>query len=136
MPLRIGELAASSGVTRDALRYYEKRGLLPRSMRTSGGFRQYDDTAVDRVRFIKQAQAHGLTLHEIHDLLRCEAGGGRVRCRRVRDVLVRKVAKLEARRRDLDAFCRTLRSYLRMCDRALAGAQDVECPLVERLGKP
>jgi MerR family copper efflux transcriptional regulator len=62
--LRIGELAAASGLTRDALRYYERRGLLPRSRRTTGGFREYDGSAVDRVRFIKQAQAHGLSLSD------------------------------------------------------------------------
>ena len=66
--LRIGELAVASGLTRDALRYYERKGLLPRSRRTSGGFREYDSGAVDRVRFIKQAQAHGLTLRGIRDL--------------------------------------------------------------------
>jgi hypothetical protein len=60
-PLRIGAPADASGLTRDALRYYERQGLLPRSHRTSGGFREYDGSAVDRVRFIKQAQAHGLT---------------------------------------------------------------------------
>lgn len=41
-PMRIGELAAASGLTRDALRYYERQGLLPRSRRTTGGFREYD----------------------------------------------------------------------------------------------
>jgi DNA-binding transcriptional MerR regulator len=66
-PLRIGELA-ESGLTRDALRYYERQGLLPRARRTVGGFREYDGSAVDRVRFIKQAQAHGLTLREHLDL--------------------------------------------------------------------
>ena len=40
--MRIGKLAAASGVTRDALRYYERLGLLPPSPRTAGGFREYD----------------------------------------------------------------------------------------------
>ena len=78
-PLRIGELAAASGLTRDALRYYERQGLLPRSRRTSGGFREYDGGAVDRVRFIKQAQAHGLTLREIRDLVSHQSDAGRTR---------------------------------------------------------
>jgi len=67
--LRIGALAAASGVSRDALRYYEKLGLLPRSHRSSGGFRQYERNSVDRIRFVKQAQEHGLTLREIRDLI-------------------------------------------------------------------
>src|SRR5262249_21669397 len=117
--LRIGELAAASGLTRDALRYYERQGLLPRSRRTSGGFREYDGAAVDRVRFIKQAQAHGLTLREIRDLVSHQSDAGRTRCRHVRDLLARKLTQMEARRQELDAFCDTLRDYLRMCDQAL-----------------
>jgi DNA-binding transcriptional MerR regulator len=133
--LRIGELAAASGVTRDALRYYERQGLLPRSHRTAGGFREYDGAAVDRIRFIKQAQSHGLTLREIRDLVSHPSDAGRTRCRHVRDLLARKVALLETRRRELDAFCLTLREYLQMCDHALEGRAPVECPVVENLGQ-
>jgi DNA-binding transcriptional MerR regulator len=133
--LRIGELSAASGVTRDALRYYEKLGLLPRSHRSSGGFRQYDRISIDRVRFVKQAQEHGLTLREIRDLIGHQSDANRVRCRHVRDLLARKVAQMEARRRELNAFCRTLRDYQRLCDQALARSTDVECPVVENLGR-
>ena len=132
---RIGEVSAASGVSRDALRYYEKLGLLPQSHRSSGGFRQYDRGVVDRIRFVRQAQAHGLTLREIRELVSHQSDAGRVRCRHVRDLLVRKVTEMEARRRELNAFCRTLREYQRMCDRALARSTDVECPVVENLGR-
>lgn len=133
--MRIGELSAASGLTRDALRYYERQGLLPRSRRTSGGFREYDSSAVDRVRFVKQAQAHGLTLREIRDLVSHQSDAGRTRCRHVRDLLAHKVDELEARRLELDSFCRTLRSYLDMCDRALQSRTTVECPVVENIGR-
>ncbi len=133
--LRIGELAAATGLTRDALRYYERQGLLPRPLRTAGGFREYDGTAVDRIRFIKQAQAQGLTLREIRDLASHQSDAGRTRCRHVRDLLARKLTQLETRRCELDAFCRTLRDYLQMCDQALEGHSPVECPVVENLGQ-
>ena len=131
--LRIGELAAASGLTRDALRYYERQGLLPRSRRTSGGFREYDGAAVDRIRFIKRAQAHGLTLREIRDLVSHQSDAGRTRCRHVRDLLARKLMQMEARRQELDAFCDTLRDYLRMCDQALQNRTSTDCPVVENL---
>ena len=134
-PLRIGELAAASGLTRDALRYYERQGLLPRSGRTVGGFREYGAAAVDRVRFIKQAQAHGLTLREIRDLVSHESDAGRARCRHVRQLLAKKVAEMETRRRELEAFCATLQQYLQLCDRALASRAAVDCPVVENLGR-
>jgi DNA-binding transcriptional MerR regulator len=129
-------LAAASGLTRDALRYYERQGLLPRAHRTAGGFREYDGAAIDRIRFIKQAQAHGLTLREIRDLVSHQSDAGRTRCRHVRDLLARKLTQLETRRQELDAFCRTLGEYLQMCDQALEGRSQVECPVVENLGQP
>jgi DNA-binding transcriptional MerR regulator len=134
-PLRIGELAEASGLTRDALRYYERQGLLPESRRTAGGFREYDGGAVDRIRFIKQAQAHGLTLREIRDLVSHQSDAGRTRCRHVRNLLARKLEQLEARRRELDTFCKTLQQYLEMCDRALEARTTMDCPVVENLGQ-
>jgi DNA-binding transcriptional MerR regulator len=131
--LRIGQLAAASGLTRDALRYYERQGLLPRSRRTSGGFREYDGAVVDRIRFIKQAQAHGLTLREIRDLVSHESDAGRTRCLHVRDLLARKLTQMDARRNELDAFCDTLRDYLWRCDQALQGRSTTDCPWVDDL---
>ena len=46
--LRIGDLVKASGLTADAIRFYEREGLLPRAARTTGGFRQYDRSALDR----------------------------------------------------------------------------------------
>lgn len=131
--MRIGELAAVSGVTRDALRYYERRGLLPRAPRTRCGFREYDASPVDRLRFVKAAQAHGLTLAEIHDLVNHRSDAGRARCRHVRDLLARKITQLDERRRELDAFCRTLREFHAMCDRSLRSRTEIDCPVVENL---
>ena len=84
---QIGELAARGGGTPDTLRYYERLGLLPEAPRTDGGFRLYSEAALDRLRFIKQAQTLGLTLHEVGDLVRYQDNGGVRRCRQVRDLL-------------------------------------------------
>jgi DNA-binding transcriptional MerR regulator len=67
--LRIGELARASGLTPDTLRYYERLGLLAAAQRTAGNFRAYDAATLDRLRFIKTAQSHGLSLREIGELL-------------------------------------------------------------------
>ena len=84
--LAIGELAARAGVTRDALRYYERLGLIAPLRRTSGGFRVYAPDIIERLRFIKQAQLHGMTLAEIRDLLRLDARSGS-QCRQVQQLL-------------------------------------------------
>ena len=131
--LRIGELSARSGVSRDALRYYERLGLVPRARRTSGGFRLYPSGTLARLQFIKQAQLHGLTLREIRDLLGFQDRRGRDRCRQVQRMLTQKLADVDARLQQLQAFRRTLGRYLDQCDQVLRGDVEEECPVVRDL---
>ncbi len=132
--LRIGELATESGLTPDALRYYERLGLVPRARRTAGGFRVYPASVTERIRFIKQAQANGLTLAEIRELLGFRDSGGRGRCRQVQRLLVRKIEELDTRLVQLEEFRRTLQAYMQECERAQRGSTE-ECPVVEHLGR-
>jgi DNA-binding transcriptional MerR regulator len=133
LPLRIGELSAQSGFTRDALRYYERLGLMPRARRTSGGFRLYPAETLDRIRFIKQAQIHGLTLREIRELLGFQNRRGRERCRQVQTLLTRKLADVDGQLKQLAAFRETLEDYLAQCARTLGRDTEEECPVVREL---
>jgi DNA-binding transcriptional MerR regulator len=134
---QIGEFAARSGVTPDTLRYYERLGLLPRAHRTSGGFRVYTEQALDRVRFIKQARRLGLTLQEIRGLVSYQKSGGLRPCRDVRNMLSSKIADLEVRIAELQAFQATLSHYLEDCEQTLSSADgqrvDPSCPVIETL---
>jgi MerR family transcriptional regulator, copper efflux regulator len=67
--VRIGELADRSGVAVKTIRYYEDIGVLDAPERTSSGYRDYDDPAIDRLAFIRAAQAVGLTLGEIRQVV-------------------------------------------------------------------
>ncbi len=69
MGLSVAELASRAGITPDTVRYYGRLGLLPETGRTAGGHRYYDDTALERLRFIKGAQWFELRLKEIRELL-------------------------------------------------------------------
>ena len=131
--LRIGELATQSGLTRDALRYYERLGLVPRARRTAGGFRMFAPGATERIRFIKQAQANGLSLAEIRQLLAFQDRSGRERCRHVHRLLGLKLGEIETKLVQLQEFKNTLQGYLAQCERSLSGAADADCPVVERL---
>jgi DNA-binding transcriptional MerR regulator len=71
----IGEVAAKAGITVDTLRYYETLGVLPRARRTSGGLRRYGQDVLKQVRFVREAQAFGLT----HATTRWRMSGRRVR---------------------------------------------------------
>lgn len=66
--MRIGELAAASGLSREALRFYEQQGLI-RSRRLANGYRDYPPEAVMLVQYIRMAQQLGFTLAEIGDRL-------------------------------------------------------------------
>ncbi|AEB12741.1 heavy metal-responsive transcriptional regulator [Marinithermus hydrothermalis] len=112
---RIGELSAHTRVSRDALRFYERQGLLQPAQRTQGGYRLYTEAAVERVRFIKQAQALGITLEEIRRILEAQAGG-RPPCRHVRRLLQEKVAAVARRIAELEALRRALEARLRWAE--------------------
>lgn len=129
--LRIGEVASSSGLTVDAVRYYEKMGLLSHDARTSGGFRTYRPAVVERIAFIRQAQSIGLRLRDIRELVGVDQRG-RQHCAHVRTLLVQRLADIETQLTELKAFRRTLRAALGDCDSALAGPVK-ECPVVQSL---
>jgi DNA-binding transcriptional MerR regulator len=130
--LKIGELAVACGVSRDTVRYYERLKLLPRAARTRGGYRTYGEADVERVRFIKQAQAFGLSLDEIRALM-FEGKGGLEQCQRVRDLLAAKLKELDARLVEMRAFRQTLASYLGKCEEALLHADRDTCPVLFEL---
>jgi MerR family copper efflux transcriptional regulator len=133
LPCRIGELSAQTGVSRDALRYYERLGLMPRARRTSGGFRLYPPGTLDRIRFIRQAQLHGLTLREIRELLGFQNRRGRDRCQQVQTLLTRKLADVDRQLKQLTDFRETLENYRTQCARTLGRDTEEECPVVREL---
>ena len=82
--LHIGELAEQNGMTRDTLRYYERRGLLVKPPRSPGGFRLYPPDTLDRLQFVRHAQGVGLTLDDIGTLLSFNGKRGLTHCKRRR----------------------------------------------------
>lgn len=99
--LTIGRLAAAGGVGVEAIRFYQRRGLLSTPTRETG-VRRYDADDLRRLRFIKQAQAAGFTLGEIKELLALDLTQDRSRARELAlsrlDALKAKMAELERAR--------------------------------------
>lgn len=93
--MRIGELGEAVGLTTKTIRYYESIGLLPATERTASGYRVYGPDAVERLRFVKQAQASGLTLAEIGSILEIKDAGGQS-CEHTRSLLRRHLDDLDA----------------------------------------
>jgi DNA-binding transcriptional MerR regulator len=134
--LRIGELASAAGVSVDALRYYERLGLLTPSARTEGGFRTYNSASVARLDFIKQAQRLGLQLSEVKELIQPATARDRTRCEKVRAVIIRRLQDVERQMSELRRFKHTLEGALRNCDRTLEGGATDDCPVVKSLEAP
>lgn len=129
--LRIGELAERAHVSIDAIRYYERRGLLPRAPRTAGGYRLFPASMVERLRFIKQAQELGFSLDEIGIL---GGSGSGAECVRVHELLTVKLAELDGRLRRMREFRQTLAGYLAECEEELSRhANSPDCPVVAEI---
>ena len=98
--MRIGELADQSGVSAKTLRFWESAGLLADPARTPSGYRNYDPEVLERLNFIRHAQAAGLTLAEIRQVLAI-ADGGEPPCGHVTDLIDQHLTEVVDRIRDL-----------------------------------
>ncbi len=93
--LTVSNLAARAGVSPDAVRYYERLGLLPPPSRSAAGYRRYDRGAVERLRFVKGAQRFGLRLREIGELLEV-MDRGQCPCGHTEALLRERLAEVDA----------------------------------------
>src|ERR687897_2531325 len=120
--VRSGARARRSGVTAKTIRYYEDIGLVEAPARTPSGYRDYEPAAIDRLAFIRAAQAIGLTLGEVRSIIALR-DDGQTPCGRVLDLLRRRADELDRRIAEL----RTLRGELRrLVDRA-GGLDPADC---------
>lgn len=112
--LTTSRVAERADVNLHTVRYYEKRGLLPKPSRTSAGYRQYGPEHVAHLRFIKRAQDLGFTLEEIRELLdlRAEPGAGAD----VREKTAVKVQEIDAKIRDLERIRAKLLELAATCE--------------------
>lgn len=129
--LKIGQLAKAVGVNIETIRYYERLHLLGPTSRLPSGYRLYDSDSQRRLRFIKNAQALGFTLHEIAELLDLRVTSA-ARCGDVQRRAQAKLAGVEAKVRDLGTLARALRSLIGACD---AGRPTDKCPILQTLEK-
>jgi DNA-binding transcriptional MerR regulator len=130
--LFIGKVAKAAGVSVQAVRYYERLGLLPPSQRTESGYRVYPPEISERLRFIRQAQAVGLRLEEIREILRIKYVG-KSPCNCVRVMLEKKLKKLEEQLAALANFREQLRRTLHRARNLprLPHRASAICPLIE-----
>ena len=126
--MHIGGVARKIGLTPDAIRFYERTALLPRPSRTAGGFRQYADTDVNTLRFIRQTQGLGFTLKEVRELLALRSNRLQP-CSPVSLRLQKKLLQVRRKLRDLQTLENELQAALRTCKKELH-RKNARCPLL------
>lgn len=112
--LTIGKLAKVVGVNIQTVRYYERRKLLKSKAKTPSGYRLYDDEALRKLRFIKNAQTLGFTLREIGELLKLRTTST-ASCSGVQGKAQAKLMQVKEKVRELQALARTLQGLIQTC---------------------
>ena len=113
--LKIGELAELAGISRDALRFYEKHGLVTPSARTQSGYRLYSKSDVLRIRFILSAKEVGFTLNEIHQLLELEVTKDDKSCQDVKQFVDKKIQVVNQRLTEIKKIKQSLQTLSNAC---------------------
>jgi DNA-binding transcriptional MerR regulator len=114
-PMKIGEFADVVGVSIDAIRFYERRGVLRPAPRTAGGYRTFVQRDLDRVRLARQLQKLGLTIDEVVDALAAHEGNGAT-CTSERWRLEQVEARIDAQMTALSHTRRLIQDTLAACD--------------------
>jgi DNA-binding transcriptional MerR regulator len=111
---KIGHVASQAGVTVDAVRFYERRGVLPQPRRRESGYRQYTSATVERIRFAKALQAIGFSLDDVVAVLR-DVDAGIATCENEQPRFETVLARIDEKIAELTAVRRRLRQTLTRC---------------------
>jgi DNA-binding transcriptional MerR regulator len=126
--MQIGVVAKKIGLSVDAIRFYERNGLLPRPPRTVGGFRRYAENDLETLAFVRRVQGLGFKLSEIRGLLKLR--GNRLHpCAPVQRRLRQKLADVQGKLTDLHKLEHELRLALRSCNKEVR-KQHAHCPIL------
>ncbi|MCL2824506.1 MAG: heavy metal-responsive transcriptional regulator [Polyangiaceae bacterium] len=131
---QIGELAKRTALSIDAIRFYERRQLLPPAFRSAGRFRLYTTDDIERLRFVQRMQCLGFSLAEIKQLMAIRADKAHV-CAAVRQFLKMKLDGVTTKIRELQQLETELRADLRKCNRTLKQqrGKTCACPVLEEI---
>lgn len=112
--LKIGEVAKATGIGIETIRFYERKGLLDEPDRKPSGYRQYDESVVARLRFIRRSKELGFTLSEINELLSLWFDT-ETKCSDVRTKAQTKIEEIEEKVKTLNGMKRSLKKLIDQC---------------------
>ncbi len=128
LPMNIGQAAQQSGVSAKMLRHYESLGLLGKVTRTDSGYRQYSQTEVHTLRFIKRSRDLGFSMVEIAELVNLWQNRRRASAS-VKRIAQKHVDELSVRIEAMQAMQRSLQNLLHTCH----GDDRPDCPILDDL---
>ena len=133
--MQIGEVAKRTSLTVDAIRFYEKRKLLPKAVRTAGRFRLYGEGTIERLHFIQQMQGLGFSLREVAELIQLRERKVDA-CESVQELLRAKLIDVRAKLQELRHLESELELDLRKCSHELNNRRRhaaCACPVLEEV---
>ena len=128
--MNIGLASERSGVPAKTIRYYESIGLIPPADRTDGNYRDYDDSAVSVLQFLKRARAFGFTIDDCRELLSLYRDRNRSSAD-VKAIAQHRVEEIEAKILELKALRDTLGHLVERCH----GDERPDCPILDDLAR-
>ena len=129
--MKIGELARKAGLNAQTIRYYEREGILPEPRRRyDSGYREYEEDALQRLLFIKQAKNAGFKLSDVKQLFELELLPEEA-CIDVSKLLSDRIEELDAKVRELKTFSKSLKQLKQACDESENG----HCAVLDNLRK-
>ena len=126
--MTIGQLAKEAGVNVETIRYYQRRGLLDEPQKPAGSHRRYTPSVLQRIGFIRRAQALGFSLAEIESLLKYSDGRS---WKETREIAQHKLANLNLHLNQLRKMRDSLKSLI---DKSIHGKGKGTCPIINWLG--
>jgi Cu(I)-responsive transcriptional regulator len=129
--MHIGEAAARSGVVAKTIRYYESVGLLAKAHRTPNGYRDYNDSDVETLRFVSRARTLGFSVQKVGELLSLYRDRKRASSD-VRAIALSRIADIDRKVTELQAMRATLHQLTDSCH----GDERPECPILVELSAP
>ncbi|MGB7437567.1 MAG: heavy metal-responsive transcriptional regulator [Candidatus Acidiferrum sp.] len=130
--VQIGRISKQAGVSIDAIRFYERSGLIAAAPRSEGGFRLYSSSDLSTLQLIRSLQALGFSLNEIREFLSLRSNHLRA-CSEVRKMLDHKLRNIHAKRISLAKLEAELKDALAKCNSQLRrprGKQNGRCPVL------
>ena len=129
--MRIGDVARETGLSIDAIRFYERRRLLREPERTEGGFRLYGEEDLVSLRFIRRMQKLGFSLVEIGELLTLRSGESQP-CAEMKELLAAKLDAVRGKQTELRTLELDLKKALQRCKRGIRKPSGpARCPVLE-----